>query len=139
MANRLFGAITGSPEGTSFVDRKAASAVGVHRPLQAGLSGAAAEGADSIVVSGGYEDGDFVLIELSKGATVKDGDVVYALLNGDPMLKVIRFHRSKAGRMERASLLSHNSRYPPVPVYPNDEFLIVGNRGVPHRQEEELR
>jgi putative restriction endonuclease len=29
---------------------------GVHRPLQAGISGAVSEGADSIVVSGGSED-----------------------------------------------------------------------------------
>jgi putative restriction endonuclease len=32
------------------------AAAGIHRPLQAGISGSASEGADSIVVSGGYED-----------------------------------------------------------------------------------
>ena len=37
-------------------DREALAAAGVHRPLQAGISGSTAEGADSIVVSGGYED-----------------------------------------------------------------------------------
>src|SRR3954447_18590718 len=39
-----------------FDSRQAAHDAGAHRPLQAGISGAAAEGADSIVVSGGYED-----------------------------------------------------------------------------------
>ena len=53
---RVFGAIAGIAEGTSFVSRREAHDAGVHRPLQAGISGAAAEGADSIVVSGGYED-----------------------------------------------------------------------------------
>src|SRR5687768_12107490 len=53
---RTFGAIPGGPEGTVFDSRREAHDAGVHRPLQGGISGAAAEGADSIVVSGGYED-----------------------------------------------------------------------------------
>jgi putative restriction endonuclease len=43
-------------EGTLFADRRALHDAGVHRPLQAGISGSATDGADSIVVSGGYED-----------------------------------------------------------------------------------
>lgn len=39
-----------------YASRQEAHDAGVHGPLQAGISGAAAEGADSIVVSGGYED-----------------------------------------------------------------------------------
>lgn len=42
--------------GEVFPDRRSLAAAGVHRPLQAGISGGAADGADSIVVSGGYED-----------------------------------------------------------------------------------
>jgi len=56
MAERIFGAIAGIPVSTPFRDRRALSAAGVHRPLQAGISGSGHEGADSIVVSGGYED-----------------------------------------------------------------------------------
>lgn len=56
MAERIFGEIAGVPEGTEFPDRRALAASGVHRPLQAGISGSGHEGADSIVVSGGYED-----------------------------------------------------------------------------------
>jgi putative restriction endonuclease len=53
---RLFGAVPGVPIGAAFATRSAAAAAGVHKPLQAGISGSAHEGADSVVVSGGYED-----------------------------------------------------------------------------------
>jgi hypothetical protein len=56
MAERIFGGIPGYPEGTYFESRAELSRAGVHRPTQAGISGTAREGADSIVVSGGYED-----------------------------------------------------------------------------------
>lgn len=52
---RVYGELPGCPEGTSFENRAALSAAGVHRPLQAGISGGK-DGADSIVVSGGYPD-----------------------------------------------------------------------------------
>lgn len=52
---RTFGEITGVPVGTRFPSRKALSAAGVHRPLMAGIWGGE-DGAESIVVSGGYED-----------------------------------------------------------------------------------
>ena len=53
---RRFGEIQGHPEGTEYPDRKALSAAGVHRALQAGIVGGAGDGAESIVLSGGYED-----------------------------------------------------------------------------------
>jgi putative restriction endonuclease len=53
---RIFGEIPGVPPGRAFDSRRALSDAGVHRPLQAGISGAGSEGADFIVVSGGYED-----------------------------------------------------------------------------------
>ncbi len=56
MAERQFGEIAGIRFGTIFEDRQALSVALVHRPTQAGISGSGAEGADSIVVSGGYED-----------------------------------------------------------------------------------
>jgi hypothetical protein len=56
MAARVFGDIPGYPEGTYFASRVEASRAGVHRPTQGGISGSTKEGADSIVVSGGYED-----------------------------------------------------------------------------------
>jgi putative restriction endonuclease len=53
---RLFGDVPGVQNGDLFPSRAAASQAGVHRPTMAGISGGQAEGADSIVVSGGYED-----------------------------------------------------------------------------------
>jgi putative restriction endonuclease len=48
-----------------FVDRALLASAGVHLPRQAGISGGEKEGADSIVVSGGYEDdedyGDYII------------------------------------------------------------------------------
>ena len=54
--SRVFGHIDGIGVGMAFPDRRSLAAVGVHRPVQAGISGSESEGADSIVLSGGYED-----------------------------------------------------------------------------------
>jgi putative restriction endonuclease len=56
MPDRVFGHIPGYPEGSRFEARAELSEAGVHRPLIAGISGSEREGADSIVLSGGYED-----------------------------------------------------------------------------------
>jgi hypothetical protein len=53
---RVFGAIRGVALHVTFPDREAVAAADVHNPLRAGISGGAKEGADSIVVSGGYDD-----------------------------------------------------------------------------------
>jgi putative restriction endonuclease len=55
-SGRIFGEIPGQPEGTTYTDREEVHTSGVHRPLQAGISYSEREGADSIIVSGGYED-----------------------------------------------------------------------------------
>jgi putative restriction endonuclease len=56
MGERQFGEIEGYPEGTAFDSREALNKAGIHRPTMGGISGTAEEGADSIVLSGGYED-----------------------------------------------------------------------------------
>ena len=62
---RIFGEIEGIAVGTEFASRAELAASGIHRPTQAGISGSSHDGADSIVVSGGYEDdedyGDYVI------------------------------------------------------------------------------
>lgn len=64
-AVRHFGEIEGVNTGTEFASRADLSASGVHRPTQAGICGSGVEGAESIVVSGGYEDdedyGDYLI------------------------------------------------------------------------------
>src|SRR5687768_306879 len=53
---RIFGPIPGVEPGETFASRLALSAARVHPPTMAGISGTAGAGADSIVLSGGYED-----------------------------------------------------------------------------------
>lgn len=53
---RVFGHIPGIVVGTIFANRKVLHDAGVHKPPEHGISGSMKEGADSIVVSGGYED-----------------------------------------------------------------------------------
>jgi putative restriction endonuclease len=56
MSKRIFGHIEGFLQGSLFNSRLELSRAGLHRPTQAGISGSGKEGADSIVLSGGYED-----------------------------------------------------------------------------------
>jgi len=56
MAERLFGHVPGYPEGSLFENRAELSESRVHVPIQAGIAGSQTEGAESIVLSGGYED-----------------------------------------------------------------------------------
>lgn len=53
---RTFGEIPGINIGAIYKSRKDAAAAGIHRPLVKGISGSQIEGADSISISGGYED-----------------------------------------------------------------------------------
>lgn len=53
---RVFGEIEGIIEGDFFLKRIDLSVAKVHKPTQAGISGSQTDGADSIVISGGYED-----------------------------------------------------------------------------------
>jgi putative restriction endonuclease len=62
---RVFGHIPGTTVGQIFKDRAELAKAGIHKPTQAGISGGGKEGADSIVLSGGYEDdqdfGDIII------------------------------------------------------------------------------
>lgn len=73
MSDRIFGHIPGYPPGSSFASRRALHEAGVHRPLQAGIAGLQAEGAESIVLSGGYEDdADYGAVILYTGQGGRD-------------------------------------------------------------------
>jgi putative restriction endonuclease len=56
MADRFFGELADVPVGSEWLTRLQVSQAGVHRPTVGGISGTKAEGSDSIVVNGGYED-----------------------------------------------------------------------------------
>jgi putative restriction endonuclease len=72
-ASRVFGHIAAHAVGSSFASRRELYDSAIHRQLQGGISGTSVEGADSIVVSGGYEDdedyGD-VIIYTGQGGNV---------------------------------------------------------------------
>lgn len=74
-SDRVFGEIVGYPPGSMFVNRKELAEAGVHKPTVKGISGSMSEGADSIVISGGYEDDDDFFDEvLYTGAGGNDPD-----------------------------------------------------------------
>lgn len=56
MATYVFGELAGQPVGTTYLDRAAVKDAGVHQVTQQGISGNGRDGANSIVVNGGYED-----------------------------------------------------------------------------------
>lgn len=56
---KSFGPVSGVHVGQIFKTREELRAAGIHMPLQQGISGNAGEGADSIVLSGGYPDDEF--------------------------------------------------------------------------------
>jgi putative restriction endonuclease len=70
-AERQFGEIAGIREGDVFQSYKDMNRVKVHTPTNAGISGSQNEGAESIVISGGYEDdqdlGDVIIYTGSGG------------------------------------------------------------------------
>ncbi len=85
MADRVFGEIDGIAVGATFSTRKEAASAGVHKPLQAGISGSKDDGSDSIVISGGYEDdsdsGDVIIYtgeggQDDKGRQIADQQLV---------------------------------------------------------------
>lgn len=70
---RKFGEIDGTVPGDLFENRAALAKAGIHKPRQAGISGSQSEGADSIVLSGGYEDDeDFGDVIIYTGAGGQD-------------------------------------------------------------------
>ncbi len=52
----VFGHIQGVPVGSAFDTYAAMNAAKIHRQTMGGISGSGKVGADSIVISGGYED-----------------------------------------------------------------------------------
>jgi putative restriction endonuclease len=69
----VFGEIPGYPVGSPFVDRVDLARSGVHPPRMKGISGSQSEGADSIVVSGGYEEAAATRTPASRSPTKSSG------------------------------------------------------------------
>lgn len=89
-----FGPIPGIRPGHEFFSRIELHLAGVHRPTQAGISARAGEGAESIVLSGGYEDdadfGDLVLYTGAGGRSAETGQQVADQTLTGPNLELAR-------------------------------------------------
>ena len=114
-----FGELPGIPPGTAFKNREALHDAGVHRQLQGGITGLPAYGAESIVLSGGYEDdedhGDWIVYTGQggqlNGRHVEDqrlvagnAALVTSMVNGLPV-RVIRASTHKSSQSPAAGLL----------------------------------
>jgi putative restriction endonuclease len=127
-SGRVFGHVEGVEVGQVYSNRILLAASGLHRPTQAGISGSQTEGADSIVLSGGYEDDD------DQGSTI-----VYTGHGGrDPNTK-LQVEDQSFTRQNAALARNHltglpvriirgpdpNSRYAPADGYRYDGLFRV--------------
>jgi putative restriction endonuclease len=128
VSDRFFGELPSYPEGSTFLSREELSLAGVHKPIQAGISGSQYEGADSIVLSGGYEDdedhGEVIVYTGHGGRDTTTGRQIsdQVLARGNLALAVSR----KLGfpvRVVRGS--SHSSPYAPPSGYRYDGLYRV--------------
>ncbi|MFD2570626.1 YDG/SRA domain-containing protein [Spirosoma soli] len=128
MAERIFGDIPGIPEGSEFENRFFLSQYGVHRPLQAGISGSQAEGADSIVLSGGYEDdedlGDIIIYTGHGGRSLESGlQVADQQLVKQNLALALNCQRGLPVRVVRG--YNHKSSFSPTQGYRYDGLFRV--------------
>lgn len=125
---RIFGEIPGIPEGSEFENRHYLSEYGVHKPLQAGISGSQMEGSDSLILSGGYEDdsdyGD-VIIYTGHGGRSKltKAQVADQQLTRQNLALVLNRERGLLVRVIRGS--THQSAFSPKQGYRYDGLYQV--------------
>lgn len=126
--SKTFGNIKGTFEGDIFESRSALSMTNIHRPLQAGISGTEKEGADSIVLSGGYEDdednGD-IIIYTGHGGRSNESKFQVAdqtLTKGNKAL-AISCERKLPMRVSRGA--SKNSSFAPNSGYRYDGLFLI--------------
>jgi putative restriction endonuclease len=117
MTVRNFGEIEGIAVGTEFDSRAALAASGIHKPTQAGISGSSTAGADSVVVSGGYEDdedyGDYIIYggQVSHDPNTKRQIADAELARGNLAL-VVSYNRGLPVRVTRGlGSRKHTYRY----------------------------
>lgn len=126
--NRVFGDIAGFPEGCCFATRREVSLAGVHRPPQAGISGSKGEGADSIVLSGGYEDdmdwGDVILYTGHGGRDYQTGQQVADQTLSQKNL-ALAVSRSKGLPVRVVRGAGSGSRFAPRTGYRYDGLYLV--------------
>lgn len=128
MSDRVFGEIPGVAVGSTFASREELSRAGVHRPTQAGISGAQDEGADSIVLSGGYEDdkdyGDLIVYTGHGGQDrARAKQVADQTLTRQNLALAVSMQQGLPVRAVRGS--THRSRFSPQTGYRYDGLFTV--------------
>ena len=128
MAERIFGHIPGYPEGSLFEDRAELNESRVHVPTQAGISGSQTEGAESIVLSGGYEDdadyGNMLIYTGHGGRDQSTGQQIHdqPFTRGNRALALSK-QNGLPVRVVRGS--NHDSPYSPPHGYSYDGLFAV--------------
>lgn len=126
-SDRIFGDIPGVSEGDSFISRRELSKAGVHRPTQAGISGSQTEGADSVVLSGGYDDkdlGDTIIYTGHGGRDENTGEYIADQeLTRQNLALVVSKERGLPVRVIRGA--NHQSEYAPQEGYRYDGLYLV--------------
>ncbi|WP_420149923.1 YDG/SRA domain-containing protein [Spirosoma sp.] len=128
MLKRIFGEIDGIQEGSEFENRYYLSKYDVHRPLRAGISGSQTEGADSIILSGGYEDdedyGDIIIYTGHGGRSQATGlQVADQQLTHQNVALTVNCQRELPVRVIRGQ--SQKSAFSPVAGYRYDGLYRV--------------
>jgi putative restriction endonuclease len=125
---RIFGHIEGYKPGAHFDSRKELSAARIHPPNQAGISGTPAEGADSIVLSGGYIDdedfGDEIIYTGMGGRDAETGRQFYDQPLDRGNLALVKSHlEGLPVRVTRG--YTHRSEHSPKSGYRYDGLFFI--------------
>ncbi|HFQ5143204.1 TPA: YDG/SRA domain-containing protein [Vibrio vulnificus] len=121
---RVFGEIEDVNVGEIFENRAALAKSGIHPPNQAGISGSAKEGADSIVLSGGYEDdedyGDVIIYTGAGGRDENSGKQI-----SDQQLERANLALAK-NKLESLPVRVSRSHKHPSPFSPKKGYQYAG-------------
>ncbi len=128
MAERLFGHVPGYPVGSLFENRAELNKSRVHIPTQAGISGSQTTGAESIVLSGGYEDdadyGDVIIYTGHGGRDPHTGQQIHDQpFNRGNRALALSGQNGLPVRVIRGS--NHDSRFSPPAGYSYDGLYAV--------------
>lgn len=130
MPDRIFGEIPGIPEGSECENRLFLSKYGVHRPIRAGVSGTATEGADSVILSGGYEDdedyGHTIIYAGNGGRSYKTGmQAADQQLDRKNLALVLNYERDLPVRLIRGA--NAKNQFAPALGYRYDGLFNVAS------------
>ncbi len=122
-----FGELPKVPIGTTFPDRRAVAARGTHRAPQSGIVGTEEDGAESIVVSGGYEDRDHgkVIIYTGHGGLDKNGKRIADQTFDDPGNAGLRTSMREASLVRVIRGAHKGSKHAPAVGYRYDGLYQV--------------